>query len=424
MTLSDRTDCGEGSSRTNDKLRMNDTHLRRQHPSSFAAIPVHLYLPAGNPLRQIRLLIPDCAPWLPRKATTPLLSWLPDSILPKFEALFSISRANFSSQNSSKRLKDALLADGYRVAFLQAVVAILINHIRRTLVPWLGAFMFYHPMDDLRLALSNPDVFVDQTLSYSWSWAFFSHLQTYLFGVLAILTTQVLLLNNGRLPRSTQERFRSSPRAVIVSLEGAMHLCRIATGVYMLMTLDYIFCRGTHTISCLIAVSKLLAGNKAEHQALSQALVAPWSKVPIVALMLWLYVRHALVPTFSGALRFAALGRPGLLITLLSAAGGVASTIRWRARLYILLEMSPMFVVLGFLGMTLVLLAKEFVSDSPGLNSSPVGLNRQAREAGKAMSSRNVAENSTSQGHHNYERGDYKKQKTTNAPGRHDMKRS
>lgn len=362
---------------------MNNTRLLRQHPSSFAAIPVHVYLPAGNPVRRIRLLIPDGAPWLPRKATTPLLIWLPDSIIPKFKALFSISRAMFGGRNSSERLKDALLVDGYRVAFLQAVVAILINHIRRTLVPWLGAFMFYHPMDDLRLALSNPDVFVDQTLSYSWSWAVFSHLQTYLFGVLAILTTQVLLLNNGRLPRSTEERCRSSPRAMIVSLEGAMHLCRIATGVYMLMTLDYIFCSGTHTISCLIAVSKLLAGTKAEHQALSQALVAHWTKVPIAALMLWQYVRHALVPTFSGALLFAALGRPGLLITLLSTAGGVASTIRWRARLFILLEMSPMFVVLGLVGVTLVLLAREFVNESPVLNSRPAVINRQAREAGR-----------------------------------------
>lgn len=164
-----------------------------------------------------------------------------------------------------------------------------------------------------------------------------------------------------------------------------MHLCKIGIGVYMLMTLDYIFSRAIHTISCLIAFYKLLGGNEAEHLALSQTLTTHWTKVPLIALMLWHYMRHALWPTFSGAIRFALLGRPGLLITLVSVAGGVAATIKWRARLYILLEMSPMFIVFGWVVVAVLLVARESMDDPSGLRASTAGMGRRSKEAREAL---------------------------------------
>ncbi|OIW25762.1 hypothetical protein CONLIGDRAFT_504037 [Coniochaeta ligniaria NRRL 30616] len=359
---------------------MDGPQLSRQRTSSFIAIPAHLYTPSSNPFRNIHFLIPNPAASFLHERVTALATWPSYSNILKSIDVFNAQLSSKGTHDTRKPVKAALLAEGYRVTLLHALIAILINHIRRILVPWLGAFTFYHPMEDLRLALSNPDVYLDQTLSYSWVWAFSSHLQTYVFGVLAILATQVLAVNNGRLPPSTLDSFRCSPRAVIVSLEGLMHLCKIGIGVYMLMTLDYIFCRGTHTVSCLIAVYKLLAGSEAEHLALSQTLTMHWIKLPLVALMLWYYIRRALWPTFSGAVRFAVRGRPGLLITLASVASGVAATIRWRARLYILLEMSPMFVVLGSVVVMVALLVREFVNDSSRLEASTVLKRRRGPE--------------------------------------------
>lgn len=283
-----------------------------------------------------------------------------------------------SSATNWSRLKAALLADGYRVALLQAVVAILINHTRRILVPWLGAFTFYHhPLEDLRLALSNPDVFLNQTLtSCSWTWILLSAIQRWLVNAVAARTTAILLSTNGRVPQADPpDRFRMSsssptPGAVTTAtLEGLMHLARVGTGVYALTTLDYVFCRSTHTVSCAIALYKLAAGGEAERAVLAQLLETHKARSVLTLCMACHYLLHGLRPAVSAALGLAVRGRPGLLVALLSVVGVVWATIWWRARLYILLEMSPMFVALGALLGVVLLLAQEFVDDPLGLKA-------------------------------------------------------
>lgn len=307
-----------------------------QPVSSSASIPPFVFTPSLDPFRHIRHLIPMSATGL-------------------------ISSQSRVIQDNWTPLKAALLADGHRVALLHAIIAILINHIRHMFVPWLGTFMFYHPMEDLRLALSNPDVFLDQTLSYSWSWALFLFLQRRLVDAIASWTAGILLRNNGGIPQSTLDKFRASPKAVIISLEGLMHLCKIGVGVYVLMTLDYIFCRITHAVSCIIALYKLATGRAAEHAALEQVLEVHKVQSILILWMVYRYLFYAFRPAISGAVMSTVRGRPGLLIILLSVVGGVWATIRWRARLYILLEMSPMFIVLLELVAVVAFLARELV---------------------------------------------------------------
>lgn len=262
-------------------------------------------------------------------------------------------------------LKSALLADGYLVALTQAIIAILINHVRRTLFPSFGVFAFYHPMEDLRLALSNPEVFLDQTHSYSWTWAAVWVLQVLILNRFAMLFTRILSTNDGHLPQSTLDGLRGWPRATNVTLEGLMHLCRIGLGVYALMTLDYLFCRSMHTVSYCIASYKLFCGNRAELLALWH--VASMHGPYKYTVMMWMVLEFAccaMWPVFRGAVDSARSGRPGLLITLSSVVGGVAATIKWRARLYLLLEMGPMFVVMGSVVAAVGLLVSEVVSDN------------------------------------------------------------
>ncbi|KAB5528083.1 hypothetical protein GE09DRAFT_1064771 [Coniochaeta sp. 2T2.1] len=295
----------------------------RQSTSSFAAIPAHLYTPSTNLFRHLRHVVP-------KSATTLFGSAM---------ASGTTSATKTGKQDNRSLLKAALLADGLPVGFLQAVIAILFNHIRRMLVPSAGAFMFYNPMEDLRLARSNPEVFLDKTLSYPWTLAFLSYLQT--------------------LPRSTLDRFRGSPKAFLVTAEGLMHLCRIGYGVYLLIRLDYVFSQSVHAASCFIAIYRLTGGGNAGHLALRQVLLTHWTKVPLHLWMLGYCFRQVLVPLLSGAMSSASRGRPGLLVTLVGVAGGIWATLKWRARLYILLEMSPMFVVLGQVVAAAALLAVQ-----------------------------------------------------------------
>lgn len=282
-----------------------------------------------------------------------------------------------TTQDNWTPLKTALLANGYRVALLQGVIAILINHIRRTLIPWLGTFMFYHPLEDLRLAISNPDVFLGQTVSSSWAGALLSLLQRWLTDALALWTTSILISNLGRVPQTTRDRVRTSPRAVVVTLEGLMHLCKISVGVYVLMTLDYVFCRSIHTVSCVIAFCKLATGGAGGHIVLEQELGTHKAQSVLVLWMAYYYLFHGFRPAVSRALVAAVRGRLGLLVALMSVGGGVWATITWRARLYILLEMGPMFVVLGELLGLVVLLAREFVDDPLGMKAKAAVAKRQ-----------------------------------------------
>src|SRR4051812_24273562 len=101
----------DGATSTGDLSMREPSSLPARRTSSFAAVPAHLYTPSMHtPVASFFTRGPQSGP---AKQTPPVLSF-----------------------------KRALLAHGYRVAFLHAVIAVLVNHIRRTFTPWLGAFLF------------------------------------------------------------------------------------------------------------------------------------------------------------------------------------------------------------------------------------------------------------------------------------------
>jgi len=340
-------------------------------PRWHAALAVHKLkgLKPGSPSARLQADTDRCGPF-------PCISALaPRTANRVFGHLSSGDHYNWTL------LKAGFLADGYRVALLQAIISILINHIRRTFVPWLGSYWFYHPMEDLRLALSNPHIFLEETVSYPWSWVLFSFLQRWAVDLSAYWMMVALLANNGRVPRSAIEKLHTSSKAVIISLEGLMHLCKIGLGVYMLMTLDYIFCRSTHTVSVVISVYKLATGRKADHLALRQLTGAFTADAALIVWMVACYLWLAFRPTTSHALMSALRGKPGLLAVMMAVVGSMWTMLRYRARLYILLEMNQMFIVLGALFIAVVLLAREFVDDPLGLKVNAVVTRMREREA-------------------------------------------
>ncbi|EJT68703.1 hypothetical protein, variant, partial [Gaeumannomyces tritici R3-111a-1] len=54
---------------------------------------------------------------------------------------------------------------GYRSTALLLAAALLLNHARRVLLPWLGAYVHAHPVESLRVARSRPDLLVEETLA-------------------------------------------------------------------------------------------------------------------------------------------------------------------------------------------------------------------------------------------------------------------
>ncbi|OAA51208.1 hypothetical protein BBO_01155 [Beauveria brongniartii RCEF 3172] len=66
-------------------------------------------------------------------------------------------------------VKATMLADGHAVAAGLVVAAVLGNHVRRVLAPWLGQFLWWHPVQAMRLARGTPHFFIEQQVLQSSS---------------------------------------------------------------------------------------------------------------------------------------------------------------------------------------------------------------------------------------------------------------
>ena len=61
-----------------------------------------------------------------------------------------------------------LFEHGASRAAIRILVAIALNHIRRVLVPWLGQFLWYHAVADLKAARSSPSRYLEDATVYGW----------------------------------------------------------------------------------------------------------------------------------------------------------------------------------------------------------------------------------------------------------------
>ena len=346
-------------------------------PSSFASFPPQMHA-RGDP-RTVFSYVPDYLRRFYRERAPPHFSRVANSRIVLAMKKFGSGAFTTGLSHDWPALKSALLADGYRAAIVYVGVAILSNHVRRILLPWLGTYMFYNPMEDLRLVLTRPDVFLDEAFAFSWSWVVLSYSQRYICDVFGSLFMGILVLNsNGAVAGgSTVANPRSIP-------EPTMQVVKVGYILWLLSTLDYIFARSINTFSFMSAHWRLLSGGDAERIALGQVLKANWPKVLFVGAQVFDYAANGLWPLFYTSILCALVGRPGLLLLSVSVAAGAAATIRYRARLYIALELSGMFVVLGLAVAAAALLAAEFVADPLGFGA---GIGAARRHGTRARAS-------------------------------------
>lgn len=300
-------------------------------------------------------------------------------------------------------IKSALLSSGYLSFFIYLLAAILINHIRTIFAPWLGNWMWYTPMEDLRLALgSNPAFFLEYALGFSWWYYAFSLIQKMAWDfcggvVIASLTIygvpdpndpSQLPLNMSTLdsldPNPPDSEAAKQKRKDARRKARVLDLLRIGYLVWALATLDHMFSRSLNTVTFLIAWYRLaFRGGDAEHLALVNIAIKNWSRMPLHVSQVYWYCMNALWPIVLSAIALAVAGQPGMLMTIGTIVAGVWGVIRYRATVFIALEVSGVFVVLGLLVVSAVLLAVEFVEDPLGIKvSTGVARKRGTRARG------------------------------------------
>ena len=133
---------------------------------------------------------------------------------------------------------------------------------------------------------------------------------------------------------------------------------RVGYLVWLLVTVEYVFARGMHTAAWLVAGYKLLAGGEVGHVVLLKALEGNWVKAAFIVWQLVWYLRDGVCPLIRRSLLCAARGQPGLLLVVLGSVGGVMALLKYRSTFFIALQISDMFVFLGFLLVGLVMLGR------------------------------------------------------------------
>ena len=354
---------------------INEVRLLSRRTSSFSNLPSELQA-TGDHLEYLYPLIPNS---LRRFYRDRIAAWAGLGI---FKSLDDFSSGAFTgglAQNWPK-LKSAIVAEGYRKATVYFGIAIVLHQIRRILFPWFCSYMWYEPLEDLRLALSNPEVFLDVSLSFSWPYVVFMYGLKYICDLLAGVVMGLLIIDNGRIPPESLEQLKDTP-AAIPYLERLMEVSKVGYICWVFATIEYIFARALNTVSFVIAYWKLLSGGDAEHIALGNILKEHWTRLPLNAWQLFFYAREGFWPLIWGAILCTFLGQPGLLVLVLATVAGVVSILKFRSTFFIALEVSGLFIAIGFVALTAVLLGVEFIDDPMGLKPSTEMIRKRGNKA-------------------------------------------
>ena len=329
-----------------------------KHPSSFTSLPSAIAGVSSLPPTPLSLFLRYLDPQL-------LPPTLQSLYLIHLHPVFTTLTSHF---NVTPTLPTTIPTTGHpEFTALNLLTATLLNHLRRTFVPSLGQSLYHaDPLTDLRLAISNPDVFVREMLGGdtnngrwpSWGWWIWRRWA-------AMAAWEVACL--GMLPSwgwdgdgETQGRM-----AAVV---------RVGHLVWVLGAVEDGFARGMDAAAWLVAGSRLLDGGQVGRAALRMAVEGYWVRAAIALWQLGWYLKNGVLPLVWGSLLCASRGQPGLLATVCGVVGGVLVVLKYRSTFYIALEISGMFLFLGFVLIGLMVLGLEAVDD-------PLGLDRSTRVA-------------------------------------------
>ncbi|KAK4212989.1 hypothetical protein QBC37DRAFT_181664 [Rhypophila decipiens] len=252
-----------------------------------------------------------------------------------------------------KRSLFVISENGSCSAFGTIVSAIILNHLRFIFLPWLGVDNIRHrqnPIEQLRLARSNPDVFLAEYHASSWKWFIFSAMQREVFSRLALLAAAVKWID------------LNSNSSCGMLLEW---LCKVGYLVWIFATVEFLFSRSVSFCAVITAVWKLA---QSSHGRAALAIVTGvyWQKMFVTVVQVVRFGRFTVYPLLAGVVSCLLDGRLGFPLFV-----GFLMTLVWaiivhRSFFFIALQMSGMFVAFGWLMVCLwVLGGAAWLADDP-----------------------------------------------------------
>ncbi|KAH6680053.1 hypothetical protein F5X68DRAFT_212521 [Plectosphaerella plurivora] len=298
--------------------------------------------------------------------TAAIVSALPlfvrDALAPATDTLRSIGASSLPHASASlPRLwtlsKPSLFSHGCGRALVYLLLGILVNHVRRTLWPWLGGDLHYAPLGDLKLAIGSPHVFLGEVLGRGWGERI--GMMAWKMGVDVLGAFAVGVLVEEEKKKEEEESVR-------------IDVARVGAVVYMLSAVEYVHARTCHTVAVILACIKGLVplpktvwgigggGTEAHRAAHWEVLRGAGSAArTAVACRMVVYIMYALGPMVIGAMRGVAAGRPGMGMVMVGVGYVTYVVTRWSNKYYMLLEMWGMVMVLGWAAVAGVVVVRE-----------------------------------------------------------------
>lgn len=231
---------------------------------------------------------------------------------------------------------DSLFQHGYRHATACLVVAVLVNHVRRLLVPWLGGFFVVDTIATMKMARSSPHSLIQQSLEFSWPrflvWLGISY---------------VVQSATDPLTETAASRARGP-------------IWRIMWSTLIIAGAEHAFAHACWTAAQLYAHGALILRGGAPDQAFLQSLLDknPWKASVPLGLVVW-GLHHYLVPMATKLPR----GRWAAGAVYAFIAMGTARVVRYSNYYFIALEASDMLVTFGWLGLVMGVVGVEALRD-------------------------------------------------------------
>lgn len=281
-------------------------------------------------------------------------------LLGHFHASTGLGHVKFTENITERhlKLKSMVLSYGYRIAFAQIIIAIIMNHNRTIFCPWLGVDIWQNPMEQLRLARSNPEVFLDEFHSCTWMDIAFNILQRAACELLSSLALKFTI---------TGPTYSKPGR----ELDIRRLMSAIAYLGWIFTAVEDLFSRCVNSWAVVTAVGKLVSGESEAEQVALKVFRENHSvkHLFILGRLCW-YGWITVWPICKDSLRFALNGQlgPTLLFGFITIM--VRSVIVYRSVFFIPLEIGGMFVAVGWATVGFWILFSWFVHDPLGLKLS------------------------------------------------------
>ncbi|KAH7319589.1 hypothetical protein B0I35DRAFT_477927 [Stachybotrys elegans] len=226
----------------------------------------------------------------------------------------------------------SLLSNGYGCAVAYAVAAVLINHIRRVLIPWIGHFLWRETLEGMKTARSSPHYYLQRSLNYEWQ------------AIVFYLVIPQYCLTNGQRALENKLRLGTSAQGKM------MDVCRVAYLVLALMTFETVYAETCCVAAQGYAYARILIwGSEAEAAFLEQLARERWDMLLVQAALVLCWLGTRALPTLKSVLEAAVRGHVEWAAMLGCLCYGTAYLVRYSNKYFILLEMRGMLLTFAWM---------------------------------------------------------------------------